>query len=69
MEELVNKFNQLTDDEKIEFFKTILPTTFETFKGNPQKLMSEILPLVMVEFKKSGIDLNQLLAMAAMMKQ
>jgi hypothetical protein len=66
MEDLIKQFENLTDEEKVEFFKRIFPSAFHTFKNNPQQLISEVLPIVMKEFKESGIDLAQLASMASM---
>ena len=66
MEEMIKQFESLTDDEKVEFFKRIFPSAFNTFKNNPNQLISEVFPVVMKELKDSGIDLAQLASMAAM---
>ena len=66
MEEMIKQFESLTDDEKVEFFKRIFLSAFNTFKNSPNQLISEVLPVVMKELKDSGIDLAQLASMAAM---
>lgn len=68
MEILINNFEALSDDEKIEFFKKIFPSAFNTLKNNPQKLMMEVVPVVMSEIKAAGLDMGQLISMATMMK-
>lgn len=68
METLINNFEALSDDEKIEFFKKIFPSAFNTLKNNPQKLMMEVVPVVMSEIKAAGLDMGQLISMATMMK-
>lgn len=68
MQTLIDGFEALSDDEKVEFFKKIFPSAFNTFKNNPQKLMMEVVPVVMTEIKEAGLDMGQLMAMAAMMK-
>ncbi|MGQ9509455.1 MAG: hypothetical protein ACUVTN_08670 [Thermodesulfobacteriota bacterium] len=44
IEDLKHKFNSLSDEEKIEFMKLIMPSFREIFMKNPQKMMAEMMP-------------------------
>ncbi len=44
MEDLKEKFEGLSDEEKVEFFKSIMPSMCEIFKKNPQGMMKEMMP-------------------------
>lgn len=39
MEDLKHKFDNLDDEEKIEFMKLIMPSFREIFRKNPEKMM------------------------------
>jgi 2-methylisocitrate lyase-like PEP mutase family enzyme len=40
-EELKDKFNKLTDEEKMAFMKSVIPSFCEIFGKNPQKMMAD----------------------------
>ncbi len=44
LEDLKNKFDNLGDEEKIEFMKLIMPSFREIFTRNPEKMMAEMMP-------------------------
>lgn len=46
-EELKDKFNGLTDEEKLDFMKAVMPSFCQTFARNPGKMMAEMMPLCM----------------------
>jgi len=47
MENLLNQFKALSNEEKVAFIKEAMPHMAEIFKGDPQKMMSEMMPVCM----------------------
>ncbi|NLV24461.1 MAG: hypothetical protein GXY54_06720 [Deltaproteobacteria bacterium] len=45
IEELSTHFHKLSHTEKLVFFKAIMPTLCALFKDDPQRMMSEMMPL------------------------
>lgn len=45
MDDLKEKFEELPEEEKVEFIKSIMPTMCDIFRKNPQKMMNEMMPL------------------------
>ncbi|NLC70411.1 MAG: hypothetical protein GX751_03505 [Desulfuromonadaceae bacterium] len=45
IEELASHFQKLSEMEKIAFFKAVMPSLCELFKKDPQRMMSEMMPL------------------------
>ncbi|MFN2340036.1 MAG: hypothetical protein ABR547_02030 [Halanaerobium sp.] len=43
MEELKNNFEKLSDDEKIDFIKVIMPKVFKIVKNDPEKMQDMML--------------------------
>ncbi|AEH61534.1 hypothetical protein Mzhil_1699 [Methanosalsum zhilinae DSM 4017] len=44
MNDLKEKFEALSDEGKVEFFKSIMPSMCEIFKKDPQGMMKEMMP-------------------------
>jgi len=44
IEELVNDFKALSNEEKLAFMKEAMPSMAEIFANDPQKMMSEMMP-------------------------
>ncbi len=47
MEELIKRFAALDPEDKITFFKQIMPEVFACFNDNPENMMEEMMPLCM----------------------
>jgi len=47
MENLLNQFKALTNEEKFAFMKEAMPHMAEIFKSDPQKMMTEMVPVCM----------------------
>ncbi len=45
VEELKEKFNKLTDEEKMEFMKSAMPAFCATFAKDPGAMMSKMMPM------------------------
>jgi len=66
-DELKDKFSRLTDEEKIAFMKSVMPSFCEIFSKNPQKMMSEMMPLCRDMMKSGNMDMQGMMKMMGMM--
>jgi len=67
MQDLLNQFKALTDDEKIAFMKEAMPLMAEIFQNDPQKMMAEMMPFCMNMMKSKGMDMQGMMKMMGMM--
>jgi len=67
MEDLKHKFDNLGDEEKIEFMKLIMPSFREIFMKNPEKMMAEMMPFCGDMMKSCGMDMQGMMKMMGMM--
>ena len=65
MQNLLNQFKALTDEEKLAFMKEAMPHMAEIFKNEPQKMMAEMMPVCMNMMKSKGMNMD---TMRTMMK-
>lgn len=63
METLLNQFKALSDEEKIVFMKEAMPHMMEIFSNDPQKMMSEMMPLCMSMMISKGVDTGMMRTM------
>ena len=63
MQDLLNQFKALANEEKLAFMKEPMPHMAEIFQNDPQKMMAEMMPFCMNMMKSKGMDM-----MRAMMK-
>jgi hypothetical protein len=63
MQNLLNQFKALTDEEKLAFMKEAMPHMAEIFKNEPQKMMAEMMPFCMNMMKSKGMDMDRMRAM------
>lgn len=63
MQNLLNQFKALTDDEKLAFMKEAMPYMAEIFKNDPQKMMAEMMPVCMNVMKSKGMDMDRMRTM------
>lgn len=63
IEELKAKFDQLSEDEKIDFLKMIIPSVCRLFSKNPQKIMQEMMPFCQEVMKMYNVDMSQFMGM------
>jgi hypothetical protein len=66
-DELKDQFNKLTDEEKIAFVKSVMPSFCEIFSKNPQKMMTEMMPLCGEMMKSCNMDMQGMMKMMGMM--
>ncbi len=67
LEDLKNKFDNLRDEEKIEFMKLIMPSIREIFTRNSEKMMTEMMPLCGEMMKSCGMDMQAMMKIMGMM--
>jgi hypothetical protein len=56
MENLLNQFKALPDDEKLGFMKEAMPHMAKIFGNDPQKMMTEMMPFCMDRMKSKGME-------------
>lgn len=66
-DELKDRFNELTDEEKTAFIKSVMPSFCEIFSKNPQKMMTEMMPLCGEMMKSCNMDMQGMMKMMGMM--
>jgi hypothetical protein len=67
IEDLKRKFDNLSDEEKIEFMKLMMPSFGEIFRKNPEKMMAEMMPVCGDMMKSCGMDMQGMMKMIGMM--
>lgn len=63
MQNLLNQFKALTDEQKLAFMKEAMPYMAEIFKNEPQKMMAEMMPFCMNMMRSKGMDMNKMRSM------
>jgi hypothetical protein len=63
MENLLNQFKALSNEEKVAFMKEAMPHMAEIFKSDPQKMMSQMMPFCMNMMKSKGMDMEKMHSM------
>ncbi|HAR95523.1 MAG TPA: hypothetical protein DCR97_06115 [Deltaproteobacteria bacterium] len=58
VEELKDRFNKLTDEEKLAFLKSVMPSFCEIFAKNPEKMMSEMMPMCREMTRSCNMDMQ-----------
>jgi hypothetical protein len=66
-DELKDRFEKLTDEEKVAFTKSVMPSFWEIFRKNPQKMMSEMMPFCMDMMKSCNMNMPDMMKMMGMM--
>jgi hypothetical protein len=66
-EELKAGFDSLTDEEKVAFVKSIMPSFCQIFSKNPEKMMPEMMPLCRDMMRSCNIDMQGMMKMMGMM--
>ncbi len=67
-DELKDTFSKLTDEEKITFMKSVMPSLCEVFSKNPQKMMAEMMPRCQEMMKSCNADMPGMMKMMGMMR-
>lgn len=66
MQNLLDQFKSLSDDDKLAFMKVAMADMAEIFKNDSQKMMAEMMPVCMNVMKSKGMDMEGM--MRSMMK-
>ncbi|MCX7749121.1 MAG: hypothetical protein N2645_19850 [Clostridia bacterium] len=61
MESIKSEFDRLSDDEKLDFFKMIMPAMCRIFKQNPQKIMEDMMPYCKEVMKDCNLDMSKMI--------
>jgi len=67
MDELKDKFGRLTDEEKVAFVKSIMPSFCQIFSKNPEKMMPEMMSFCRDMMKSCNMDMQGMMNMMGMM--
>jgi hypothetical protein len=63
MQNLLNEFKALSNDEKLAFMKEAMPYMAEIFANDPQKMMAEMMPFCMNMMKSKGMNMDKMRSM------
>ena len=63
MENFLNQFKALNNEQKLAFMKEAMPYMAEIFKNDPQKMMAEMMPLCMNVMRPKGFEMDKMRAM------
>jgi hypothetical protein len=63
MKSLLEGFHQLSEAEKLVFFKTIMPELCSIFRKDPKKMMAEMKPLCQEMMQGCDFDPQQMMRM------
>jgi hypothetical protein len=63
MENLLNQFKALNNEEKLAFMKEAMPYMAEIFANDPQRTMAEMMPFCMNMMKSKGMDMERMRSM------
>ncbi|SHH47024.1 hypothetical protein [Tepidibacter thalassicus] len=66
MNELIQNFNSLSEKEKIEFIKKIIPSVEKLIKENKDELIKEFYPIIDNLLEQYGITMDQIMLMLQM---
>ena len=69
IDELAKTFEQLSETEKLAAFKQIMPSVCELFRKDPQRMMTEMMPLCREMMQGCDFDPQMMMQMMAKMKQ
>ncbi len=63
MENLLNQFKALSNEEKLAFMKEAMPYMAEIFADDPPKTMTEMMPFCMNMMKSKGMNMDKMRSM------
>jgi hypothetical protein len=66
-EELKDKFSKLTEEEKVAFMKSIMPSFCDIFRKNPKKMMAEMMPFCRDMMQSCNMDMQGMMKMMGKM--
>jgi hypothetical protein len=63
MQNLLNEFKALSNEEKLAFMKEAMPYMAQIFANDPQKMMAEMMPFCMNMMKSKGMNMDKMRSM------
>jgi hypothetical protein len=63
IKKIVDDWKALTNEEKLDFMKEVMPLMMEVFRDDPQKMMGEMMPFCMNMMKSKGMDMEKMRSM------
>lgn len=63
MEDLIKRFKELSKEERLAFFKEIMPYIMDAFGNDPKEMMKSMMPFCMDMMRSKGIDMAQMFGM------
>jgi hypothetical protein len=63
MQNLLDQFKALSNEEKLAFMKEAIPYMAEFFADDPQKMMAEMMPFCKNMMKSKGMDMDRMRSM------
>jgi hypothetical protein len=60
---LLKQFKSLTDDEKLAFMKEAMADMAKIFQNDPQKMMTEMMPVCMSMLKPTDMNMDMMRVM------
>lgn len=62
-EELIEKFKTLSDEDKLNFFKAVMPSMKEILCRDPKAMMQEMMSTCSQMMSGCGMDMNEMMKM------
>ncbi|KXZ39867.1 hypothetical protein SAMN05661008_00911 [Alkalithermobacter thermoalcaliphilus JW-YL-7 = DSM 7308] len=66
MDDILKKYNCLSNNEKIEFIKKIIPSLEELIKEDKEQLVVEFYPILNTILEKYGLNIQDIMFMLQM---
>ncbi len=63
VEELIEKFKTLSDEDKLNFFKAVMPSMKEILCRDPKAMMQEMMSACSQMMSGCGMDMNEMMKM------
>jgi len=69
LDELVQEFNQLSEEEQKSFLTRIMPAVRRLFLNDPRRMMEEMMPFCQEMMSKPGCDMSGMMEMMSASKK
>lgn len=63
LDDLVQEFNQLSEEEQRSFLTRIMPAVRRLFINDPRRMMDEMMPFCQEMMSEPGCDMNGMMEM------
>lgn len=58
LQDLNKEFDALSETDKMQFFKEVMPSLLEMCRNDPGKMMNEMMPMGRSMMQSSGMDME-----------